>query len=180
MAFFIGVNMLVKLRRIIYDSKLIHKYEPDFIDQSIEMSIPTYSYESFGLKLSANLSGYNYCYIPDIDRYFYIDIRTVHNDLIDVTLTCDYGRTFAPEIASDFYLIDSDLEGTVKAHLPEGSHVLNEGDIAYLPDSEEHQGRYLMRSDVNHILDLFKSGIQINFEDYEPEAPEAPEAINPD
>lgn len=48
---------------------------------------------------TTNISGYNYCYIPDFGRYYYItDITAVRNGVWDVKLRCDALMSYRTQI----------------------------------------------------------------------------------
>lgn len=44
--------------------------------------------------------GYNYCYIADFGRYYYITSKTVSNGYILINLKCDVLKTYASQIKS--------------------------------------------------------------------------------
>lgn len=47
----------------------------------------------------ANLTQYNYCYVPDFNRYYFIDDITItRNGVYNITLRCDVLMTYATSI----------------------------------------------------------------------------------
>lgn len=56
---------------------------------------------------SENLNTYNYCYIPDFHRYYFIDdIMILKNGLYQITARCDVLMTYKPDILDSTALIN--------------------------------------------------------------------------
>lgn len=59
------------------------------------------------LEFNGNLSQYNYCYIPDFQRYYYItDITSVRNNLWQVSCHVDVLMSFKNAILSSIAIIE--------------------------------------------------------------------------
>lgn len=59
------------------------------------------------LEYNGNLSGYNYCYIPDFGRYYYItDITSVRNNLWMVKCHVDVLMSFKSAILSSVAILE--------------------------------------------------------------------------
>jgi hypothetical protein len=168
--------MIFVFRKIVYDSTLIHRYESDseFVK---DLPIKTYSPNEFTLWLFDDYSRYNYVYLPQHGRYYYMDILEYRNNTIRVKFTCDYGRTFGDTIATDFLMCEDSLDNVQAAKLPTGGHIMSDCNILYLPSSSHR----LNKSDADNVISLIKSGIIVNFEEYEPETytPEPPSEDTP-
>lgn len=51
--------------------------------------------------------GYNYCYIPDFGRYYYINgINALRANLFELTLGIDVLMTYASEIRGNYAIVD--------------------------------------------------------------------------
>lgn len=51
--------------------------------------------------------GYNYCYIPDFGRYYYInDINALRANLLELSLGIDVLMTYASEIRGNYAIVD--------------------------------------------------------------------------
>lgn len=51
--------------------------------------------------------GYNYCYIPDFGRYYYInDINALRANLFELSLGIDVLMTYASEIRGNYAIVD--------------------------------------------------------------------------
>lgn len=51
--------------------------------------------------------GYNYCYIPDFGRYYYInDINALRANLFELSLGIDVLMTYASEIRRNYAIVD--------------------------------------------------------------------------
>lgn len=158
--------MIFVFRNIVYDSTLIHQYESDS-DFVKDLPIKVYSPHEFTLWLTDDYGQYNYVYLPHNGRYYYMDILEYRNNTIHVKFTCDYGRTFGDVIGTDFMICEESLDDVQAAHIPTGGHIMSDYNILYLP----HKGtKRLSKNDADNVISLIKSGIIINFEDYEPES----------
>ena len=175
--FFIEVNMIFVFRNIVYDSTLIHQYESES-DDVRDLPIKVYSPHEFSMWLSDDYGQYNYVYLPHNGRYYYMDILEYRNNTIHVKFTCDYGRTFGEIIGTDFLMCEDSLDEVQTVRIPTGGHIMSEEyNILYFPRS----ARRLNKSDADNVISLIKSGIVLNFEDYEPESytPEPPSEDTP-
>lgn len=168
--------MIFVFRKIVYDSSLIHQYESDS-DFVKDLPIKVYSPHEFTVWLTDDYGQYNYVYLPHNGRYYYMDILEYRNNTIHVKFTCDYGRTFGHVIASDFLMCEDSLDEFQAAKLPTGGHIMSDCNILYLPRSSHR----LNKSDAENVISLIKSGIIVNFEEYEPETytPEPPSEDTP-
>lgn len=64
------------------------------------------------IRLQMNPQDYNYCYIPQFERYYFIrDIRVARNDLFYVSLEVDVLMSFKSEILALNALIGKQEEG---------------------------------------------------------------------
>ena len=157
--------MIFVFRSIIYDSKLIHKYNklvPDFVK---DLPIMDFAPDSFHVLVTREYCKYNYVYIPEYKRYYYFDVKEYKSNTVRCELTCDYGRTFAPVIETDFRIAEEDLEGTTLALLPSGEHIMAGDNILYLPSGNSDV--IIPHNDAEKVIALLKSGLIINLDDYE-------------
>ena len=70
------------------------------------------------LEYNGNLSGYNYCYIPDFDRYYYItDIISVRNNLWMVKCHVDVLMSFKQSILSSVAILEESTETGISNYL---------------------------------------------------------------
>ena len=160
--------MIFVFRSIIYDSKLIHKYNkliPDFVK---DLPIRDFAPDSFHLLVTREYTRYNYVYIPEYKRYYYVDVKEYKSNTVRCELTCDYGRTFAQVIETDFRIAEEDLEGTTLALLPSGDHIMAGDNILYLPSGNSDV--IIPHNDAEKVIALLKSGLIINLDDYEPDS----------
>ena len=69
--------------------------------------------------------GYNYCYIPDFGRYYYINgINALRANLFELSLGVDVLMTYAAEIRNNSAIIDkSQWQGTAYKYINDGSWV---------------------------------------------------------
>ena len=52
-----------------------------------------------------NVRQTNYCFIPDFNRYFYIDDIRIVNALVEVSMTCDVLETYKEDILNSTQLV---------------------------------------------------------------------------
>ena len=69
--------------------------------------------------------GYNYCYIPDFGRYYYInDINALRANLFELSLGVDVLMTYASAIRNNSAIIDkAQSQGTAYKYINDGSWV---------------------------------------------------------
>lgn len=54
---------------------------------------------SIRIESAENISGYNYCYIPEFGRYYYItDITSVRTNIWEVSMRCDVLMSYSVQI----------------------------------------------------------------------------------
>lgn len=59
-----------------------------------------------------NIAGYNYCYIPEFGRYYYIvDITSVRTNAWEVSMRCDVLMSYSAQIKSLRPIIERDETG---------------------------------------------------------------------
>lgn len=70
------------------------------------------------LEYNGNLSGYNYCYIPDFSRYYYItDITSVRTNLWTFKCHVDVLMSFKSSILSSVAILDESAETGISNYL---------------------------------------------------------------
>lgn len=69
--------------------------------------------------------GYNYCYIPDFGRWYYINnINALRSNLFELSLGIDVLMTYADAIRSNTAIIDKvQAQGTAYTYINDGSFV---------------------------------------------------------
>ena len=69
--------------------------------------------------------GYNYCYIPDFGRYYYINgINALRTNLFELSLGVDVLMTYAEAIRNNAAIIDkAQWQGTAYKYINDGSWV---------------------------------------------------------
>lgn len=64
------------------------------------------------LEYNANILGYNYCYIPVADRYYYINSISINNNTIELSMHVDVLMTFASSIKASVGTITRGNKGS--------------------------------------------------------------------
>lgn len=69
--------------------------------------------------------GYNYCYIPDFGRYYYInDINALRANLYELSLRIDVLMTYAEAIRKNYAIVDKvESFGSAYSYINDGSWV---------------------------------------------------------
>lgn len=71
------------------------------------------------VEYSESIIGYNYCYITEFARYYFItDIKSIRNGLWEISMRVDVLMSFSNDILSSEAIIDHDTE-------PDNSNYLN-------------------------------------------------------
>ena len=83
------------------------------------------SINSPSILVEANsLVDYNYCYIPEFKRYYFIsDITSVRNNLWRVSLKCDVLESFKKDILNLSCIVDKQQNQSYSNNIDDGSYV---------------------------------------------------------
>lgn len=75
---------------------------------------------------ATSLVDYNYCYIPEFKRYYFIsDITSVRNGLWRVSLKCDVLESFKSRILASSCIVDKQYNlSNANRYLDDGSYVI--------------------------------------------------------
>ena len=93
--------------------------------------------------------GYNYCYIPDFGRYYYINgINALRSNLFELSLGIDVLMTYAESIRSNAAIVDKVQSfGTAYNYINDGSFVNSnrmKQDIVNFPHGFNANGEYIL------------------------------------
>ena len=93
--------------------------------------------------------GYNYCYIPDFGRYYYINgINALRANLFELSLGIDVLMTYAEAIRSNAAIIDKvQSSGAAYNYINDGSFVNSnrmKQDIINFPHGFNADGEYIL------------------------------------
>lgn len=73
---------------------------------------------------STSLVNYNYCYIPEFKRYYFIsDIVSVRNNLWRVSLKCDVLESFKSDILKLSCIVDKQQNQSYNNNIDDGSYI---------------------------------------------------------
>ena len=93
--------------------------------------------------------GYNYCYIPDFGRYYYINgINALRANLFELSLGVDVLMTYAKAIRSNAAIVDKvQSSGAAYNYINDGSFVNSnrmKQDIINFPHGFNADGEYIL------------------------------------
>lgn len=93
--------------------------------------------------------GYNYCYIPDFERYYYInDINALRANLFELSPGIDVLMTYAEDIRNNVAIVDKVQSfGEAYNYINDGSFVNSnrmKQDIVYFPHGFNADGEYIL------------------------------------
>ena len=72
----------------------------------------------------SNLSVYNYAYIPNFNRYYFVsEITSVRNDLWRVSLKCDVLESFKKDILNLSCIVDKQQNQSYSNNIDDGSYI---------------------------------------------------------
>lgn len=95
-----------------------------------------------------NISGYNYCYISEFGRYYYItDIVSVRTNCWVVSLRCDVLMSYKDEIQSMNVILNNTQETGLSNYLASPnwvSLVKTKTDIKSFPSGLSEQGEFIL------------------------------------
>ena len=73
---------------------------------------------------ATSLVDYNYCYIPEFKRYYFIsDITSVRNNLWRVSLKCDVLESFKSDILKSSCIINKQQNQSYSNNIDDGSYI---------------------------------------------------------
>ena len=73
---------------------------------------------------ATSLVDYNYCYIPEFKRYYFIsDITSVRNNLWRVSLKCDVLESFKKDILNLSCIVDKQQNQNYSNNIDDGSYI---------------------------------------------------------
>ena len=95
-----------------------------------------------------NISGYNYCYISEFGRYYYItDIVSVRTNCWVISLRCDVLMSYKNEIQSMSVILNNTQETGLSNYLPSPNWVnlvKTKTDIKVFPSGLSEQGEFIL------------------------------------
>lgn len=103
---------------------------------------------SIFLESQSNLSTYNYCYIPEFDRYYYItNVLSVRNNLWQIICKVDVLMSFKEAIFNSYAIIEESKETGISNYLSNDvwvNLVKDKTDILQFPNSLLENGEYIL------------------------------------
>ena len=73
---------------------------------------------------ATSLVDYNYCYIPEFKRYYFIyDITSVRNNLWRVSLKCDVLESFKSDILNSSCIVNKQQNQSYSNNIDDGSYI---------------------------------------------------------
>ena len=95
-----------------------------------------------------NIAGYNYCYIPEFGRYYYIvDIMSVRTNCWDVSTRCDVLMSYKDEIQNLNVILSNTQEKGLSNYLASPNWVnlvKTKTDIKVFPSGLSEQGEFIL------------------------------------
>lgn len=111
--------------------------------ESTSVTNPTITVES-----PAAIVGYNYCYIPDFGRYYYVvDVKSLRLDLWAVTLRVDVLMSFKDNILNTPAIIDHTTQQNITEYMSSNvwqSLVKDKTDIINFSSGLSESGGYVL------------------------------------
>lgn len=97
---------------------------------------------------ATSLVEYNYCYIPEFKRYYFIsDITSVRNNLWRVSLKCDVLESFKSDILNSSCIINKQQNQSYSNNIDDGSYINrvdNFIEIANYQDGFNSNGEFIL------------------------------------
>lgn len=97
---------------------------------------------------ATSLVDYNYCYIPEFKRYYFIsDIVSVRNNLWRVSLKCDVLESFKSDILNSSCIVNKQQNQSYSNNIDDGSYINrvdNFIEIANYQDGFNADGEFIL------------------------------------
>lgn len=95
-----------------------------------------------------NISGYNYCYIPEFGRYYYItDIVSERTNIWEVSMRCDVLMSYKDEIQNLNVILNNTQKTGLNNYLASNNWVnlvKTKTDIKAFPSGLSEQGEFIL------------------------------------
>lgn len=100
------------------------------------------------IESAENIAGYNYCYIPEFGRYYYIvDIMSVRTRVWEVSMRCDVLMSYKDEIKGLNAILNNTQETGLSNYLSSPNWVnlvKTKTDIKVFPSGLNEQGEFIL------------------------------------
>lgn len=100
------------------------------------------------IESAENIAGYNYCYIPEFGRYYYIvDITSVRTRVWEVSMRCDVLMSYKDEIQGLNVILDNTQETGLSNYLASPNWVnlvKTKTAIKVFPSGLSEQGEFIL------------------------------------
>lgn len=100
------------------------------------------------IESAENIAGYNYCYISEFGRYYYIvDITSVRTNVWEVSMRCDVLMSYKDEIQGLNVILDNTQETGLSNYLASPNWVnlvKTKTDIKVFPSGLNEQGEFIL------------------------------------
>ena len=100
------------------------------------------------IESAENIAGYNYCYIPEFGRYYYIvDITSVRTRVWEVSMRCDVLMSYKDEIKGLNAILDNTQENGLNNYLASSNWVnlvKTKTDIKVFPSGLSEQSEFIL------------------------------------
>jgi hypothetical protein len=154
---------------VILDNSFIKNVgELTSVEREIELPAE-YSIYEFELTMNSDFN-FNYCYISEFKRYYFIDILSYKNNKIKIKLVCDYLMSFKDFILDNFFnCIESNLDGTINiTNIATYSlQTMSLNNVAYIQQNTGNEIDYIMptltRYDIEKIKERLTDIVYFNF-----------------
>lgn len=100
------------------------------------------------IESAENIAGYNYCYIPEFGRYYYIvDITSVRTRVWEVSMRCDVLMSYKDEIKGLNAILNNTQDTGLSNYLASPNWVnlvKTKTDIRVFPSGLNEQGEFIL------------------------------------
>lgn len=97
---------------------------------------------------TVNIPSYNYAYIPEFDRYYFIDnISSIRNGIWSIAMTCDVLMSFRTSILNSYAIINHTQENEITQYMSSDiwkTLVKDKTDIINFPNGLLETGEYIL------------------------------------
>lgn len=95
-----------------------------------------------------NIPSFNYAYIPEFDRYYFIDnISSIRNGIWSIAMTCDVLMSFRTHILNSYAIINHTQENGITGYMSSDiwkTLVKDKTDIINFPNGLLETGEYIL------------------------------------
>lgn len=148
--------MKIKLFNAVINPMCLHQITESELSEckEIEVSLKNFSLNSFNASLEIENINFNYAYVKDLNRWYYLNVESVNNNLVNFRFNLDVLATYEKTIYNNVVIErDQCIDGSiVYAHIYDSNMFIPDSSVyKYMPKEVIQNEPPLTLSDIQSI-----------------------------